>query len=85
MNPSNKFTLINCNSILSHFCTNANTIAIVKITTGKTNPTPSEIEQCFDACLDFLIANQLIVKTRSRCYEITDDGRAFYRNNGFNL
>ena len=85
MNHPNKFTLITCNIILGHLCTNADNISKIKIITGKFRPTSSEIEQYFNDCLDYLFANQLIVKTTSTDYEITDSGKVFYRNDGFEI
>lgn len=85
MSHPNKFLLITCNNILILFCKNANNIANIKIVTGKSSSTPLEIEQHFNDCLGYLIANKFIVKTTSMPYDITDSGKAFYRNGGFKI
>ena len=87
MKHSNKFILITCNNILHNFCTNSNTnsISSIQVVTGKANPTSSEIEQYLHECLDFLITNQLIVKTSTRFYNVTDKGKEFYRSGSFNV
>lgn len=78
-----KSHLITCNNILHHFCTNVNNISRIEVITGKLNPTSSEIDQYFNGCLDYLVANQLIVKTSSKDYEITTKGKDFYKNDRF--
>lgn len=80
MNRPNKFTLITCNNILCHLCTNANNIASIQIITGKISPTSLEIEQYLNDSLDYLFANQFVVKITSKGrvhYKITDNGMAF--------
>lgn len=85
MNHLNKLHLITCNNILHHLCTNANHIARIEVITGKFNLTSSEIEQYLNDYLNYLVVNQLIVKTTSIDYEITDKGKNFYRDSRFNV
>ena len=85
MSHPNKFTLITCNNILDHFCTNSKNIAMIKIVMDGLNPTSLEIEQYFNDCMDYLLANQLIRRTTSRMYAVTNTGMTFYQNGGFKI
>ena len=72
-----------CNNILEHFCTNSKGIGVINVEMENEAPSKAAIQKHFAICLDYLVAQKILSKVNDRGYELTKEGKSFYKKGGF--
>lgn len=72
-----------CNNILEHFCTNSKEIEVINVEMGTEEPSKETIQKHFTICVDYLVAQKMLSKVNDGGYELTKEGKSFYKKGGF--